>query len=141
MIKCYPTGVTVESSVATAHMSTTVSKKEISLSRQGEGMGSELYEVDPPSDARWDAFIDGHPEASVFDSKPWLRALHRTYGYEPVVLTSCIDQKPLTDRVASCSGQKMVHGNAVVSLSFADHCRPWQTTNRTRKAAVTCLAG
>lgn len=33
--------------------------------------------------AEWDAFADGHPEATLFHRAAWQRAVRRTFGYEP----------------------------------------------------------
>ncbi|PYT45466.1 MAG: hypothetical protein DMG45_01550, partial [Acidobacteria bacterium] len=49
---------------------------------------SDIYEVDPLRDPRWQKLLGQHPQASIFHSVGWLDALHRTYGYEPVVLTT-----------------------------------------------------
>jgi len=48
-----------------------------------------VYRIDPLTDRRWNAFLEAAmARASVFHTLPWLKALHRTYGYEPIVLTT-----------------------------------------------------
>ena len=61
-----------------------------------------VYEIDPPCDPRWPEFLQNNPRASVFHTPGWLRALKRTYGYEPIVYTTT----PATwwsSRMAGCS--------------------------------------
>src|SRR5712691_8690190 len=47
-----------------------------------------VHEIDPLRDLRWQALIDRHPNASVFQTTGWLEALRLTYGYEPVAFTT-----------------------------------------------------
>jgi len=42
--------------------------------------GRGLIEVDPKCDERWDAFVESHPDASVFHHSAWLRTLEAEYG-------------------------------------------------------------
>ena len=60
-----------------------------------------VHVLDPLSDSRWDEFLERHPRASVFHSRGWLEALKRTYGYEPIVLTTTA-QGPLENGLALC---------------------------------------
>jgi hypothetical protein len=92
---------------------------------QTPGVSREhLSEIDPFSDSRWDLLITGHPRASVFHSKRWLRALQITYGYEPVVLTTSLRGGPLTNGLVLCRVRSWLTGKRLVSLPFADHCDP-----------------
>ena len=90
----------------------------------------QVYELDPLSDSRWEKFIDGHPAASVFHSRAFLRALQRTYGYHPMVLTSCSPRMTMTNGLVFCDVKSTLRGKRLVSLPFADHCEPL-ATNRT----------
>ena len=55
----------------------------------------QVYELNPLKDARWAALLAKHPRASIFHSIAWLEALHRTYGYEPIVFTTAPPGPPL----------------------------------------------
>jgi Acetyltransferase (GNAT) domain len=83
-----------------------------------------VYESDPLSDSRWETFIDGHPAASVFHGKPFLQALQITYGYSPVVLTSCSQRTTMTNGLVFCRIKSALRGKRLVSLPLADHCEP-----------------
>jgi hypothetical protein len=83
-----------------------------------------VYEVDPINDPRWGEFLQTHPMASVFHTTSWLRALSRTYGYEPFVLTTTAPGQSLQNGIAFCRVKSMLTGSRVVSLPFSDHCQP-----------------
>ena len=83
-----------------------------------------MHSIDPLVDRRWDAFVARHPQASVFHHRGWLEALHRTYGYEPVVLTTTPADQALTNGMALCRVSSWMTGTRLVSLPFADHCQP-----------------
>ena len=42
-----------------------------------------LAEVDPTTDARWDAYVRAHPHGSVYHLAAWARILERAYGFQP----------------------------------------------------------
>lgn len=83
-----------------------------------------VFEVDPLRDGRWKHFVDNHPRSSVFHTWEWLQALNRTYGYEPLALSSCSPDFGLTDAVVFCRIRSVLTGNRFVSLPFSDHCEP-----------------
>lgn len=83
-----------------------------------------VYSVDPLRDSRWSELIDRHDSASVFHSVPWLQALHRTYGYKPVVYTTSRDSGPVRNGVLLCEIKSWLTGSRMVSLPFSDHCEP-----------------
>jgi CelD/BcsL family acetyltransferase involved in cellulose biosynthesis len=83
-----------------------------------------VYDLDPLQDPRWKEFLEGHPQASVFHTPEWLEALRRTYGYEPLVLTTAAPGKELRDGIVFCHVRSWLTGNRAVSLPFADHCQP-----------------
>lgn len=81
-----------------------------------------VHQVDPIRDPRWAEFVDRHPRASVFHTPGWLAALHRTYGYEPLVYTTAAPQAELTDGLVFCRVRSRLTGKRMVSLPFSDHC-------------------
>src|SRR6516164_3608011 len=86
--------------------------------------GRLVYRVDPFQGQRWQRFLSGHPNASIFHSPEWLQALRRTYGYEPFVLTTSAPGRELTDGVVFCRIDSRLTGRRLVSLPFSDHCQP-----------------
>jgi CelD/BcsL family acetyltransferase involved in cellulose biosynthesis len=78
--------------------------------------------LNPFLDSRWDDLVARHPKASAFHQRGWLEALARTYGYEPLVLTSAPAGEPLDNGVVLCRVSSWITGTRLVSLPFADHC-------------------
>jgi hypothetical protein len=95
-----------------------------SLSTKVESSAMSTYEIDPLSDSRWDVLISTHPQASVFHSTKWLRALQTAYGYQPVVITTCSHGTALTNGFVFCRVKSWLSGRRLVSLPFSDHCEP-----------------
>src|SRR5208282_4744071 len=83
-----------------------------------------IFEIDPLCDSRWITFVEHHPAASVFHRAEWLRALKCAYGYEPVAVSSCSPDSPLTNALVFCRIRSFLTGNRFVSLPFSDHCEP-----------------
>ena len=83
-----------------------------------------VHTVDPLSDLRWPEFILRNSNASVFHSLGWLRALQRTYGYEPIVFTTSAPDEELRNALLFCSVRSWLTGSRLVSLPFSDHCEP-----------------
>jgi hypothetical protein len=83
-----------------------------------------LQTLNPLADSRWQALVERHAQASAFHSEAWLRALHKTYGYEPVVLTDAAQGMPLENGLVFCKVESWLTGRRLVSLPFSDHCEP-----------------
>jgi hypothetical protein len=80
--------------------------------------------INPLSNTAWDELVACHPRASAFHQPGWLKALSRTYGYEPLVLTSTAAGRPLSDGIVLCRVSSWITGTRLVSLPFTDHCEP-----------------
>lgn len=85
---------------------------------------NSVYSIDPLHDPRWPEFVCRHPNASVFHTRGWLRALQMTYGYEPVVFTTSAPDESLTNALLCCIVRSWLTGIRLVSLPFSDHCEP-----------------
>ena len=83
-----------------------------------------VHTLDPLRDPRWSEFISRHNSASVFHSQPWLEAVRRTYGYTPVVYTTCPPSSPLSNGIVLCQINSWLTGRRMVSVPFSDHCEP-----------------
>jgi hypothetical protein len=82
------------------------------------------YEIDPLVDPRWAAFVDRHPQSSVFHGTKWLRALKSVYGYDSSVITASAPGCALTNGLVFCRIKSWLTGRRLVSLPFSDHCEP-----------------
>jgi CelD/BcsL family acetyltransferase involved in cellulose biosynthesis len=85
---------------------------------------ARVYEVDPLRDRRWQSLVEQHPHASVYHTVEWLRALHRTYKYEPVAFTDSPPTSDLKRAMLFCGIRSWLTGRRVVSLPFSDYCTP-----------------
>jgi hypothetical protein len=94
-----------------------------------------VREVDPIHDRGWIDMVERHPWASVFHTPGWLEALRRTYGYEPLVLTTSPPSHTLDNGLVACSVSSWLTGKRIVSLPFSDHCQPLVDSNE----ALQCL--
>jgi len=103
---------------------TVSSATKLMLSAKAEPYATSLYEINPLQDSRWESFIQRHPQASVFHCTRWLRALQTTYGYDPLVVTTCSANAPLTNGLVFCRVRSWLTGRRFVSLPFSDHCQP-----------------
>ena len=80
--------------------------------------------LDPLVDRRWDQLVASHPSASVFHDRGWLNALARTYGYQPLVITTANASEALENGIVLCRVSSWITGTRLVSLPFSDHCEP-----------------
>jgi len=83
-----------------------------------------VYKIEPLCDHRWEDFLDSEPGASVFHTTGWLEALHRTYGYQPIVYTTSSPGTKLRNGVVFCQIESWLTGRRLVSLPFSDYCEP-----------------
>lgn len=80
--------------------------------------------VHPLEDARWSSFVLKHPRSSIFHTSGWLDALRRTYGYEPIAVTTTPKGAQLENAIVCCRVNSWLTGQRLVSLPFSDHCEP-----------------
>ncbi len=83
-----------------------------------------VHETCPLTDHRWGQFVRKSSHSSVFHTNGWLEALHRTYGYKPVVFTTSPPHAPIENGLVFCHVQSALTGTRLVSLPFSDHCEP-----------------
>lgn len=90
----------------------------------------QLYKINPLNDLRWNEFAQKHPQATAFHQLGWIEALRRTYGYEPLVLTTAAPGELLRNGLLVCKVSSWMTGTRLVSLPFADHCQPLVSTHQ-----------
>lgn len=88
-----------------------------------------VYQIRPLNDPRWRSLLLRHPAASVFHSQPWLAALQRTYGFEPLALTTSPPGEDLRNALLFCAVNSPLTGRRLVSLPFSDHCAVLTSTD------------
>lgn len=85
---------------------------------------TDIWAIDPLQDDRWSELIAQHPNAAVFHTRGWLRALQTTYGYKPVAFTTSPPSQELKNAILFCAVRSWLTGSRLVSLPFSDHCEP-----------------
>lgn len=99
-----------------------------------------VFEIDPLQDPRWRAFVERHPDASVFHRVEWLRALNSCYGYIPRAITLSSPDSPLENGLVFCEIRSTLTGKRLVSLPFSDHSEPLATSSDEINFLVASLA-
>jgi Acetyltransferase (GNAT) domain len=98
-----------------------------------------IYKIDPLQDPRWPRFVETHPFSSVFHTRGWLQAIHRTYGYKPAVYTLSPPTTELKNGLVFCRVRSWLTGARRVSLPFSDHCEPLCESPDELDFLVRCL--
>lgn len=98
-----------------------------------------VHTLNPLEDSRWATFVQGHPQTSVCHTAGWLQAMRLTYGYEPVVYTTCPPTATLTNGIVLCRVSSWLTGRRLVSLPFVDHCEPLVEDASERRELLTAL--
>ena len=98
-----------------------------------------VYQLDPLEDRRWRNFVSEQPNSSVFHTAGWLEALRQTYGYKPLVLTTCRPGRDLTNGLVFCRITSRLTGRRLVSLPFSDHCEPLVGNADDTEQLLCCL--
>lgn len=98
-----------------------------------------VFTLNPLRDSRWEHLVGRHPLASIFHTREWLEALHRTYGYEPIVYTTSAPSEELTNGMVFCRIDSWLTGKRLVSLPFSDHCEPLVDSKEERDFLTTSV--
>ncbi len=80
--------------------------------------------INPLVDPRWPGFLSSHPRASGFHTAAWLRALERTYGFEPVAYVTSRPDGTIRSAIVFARVKSWITGRRLVSLPFSDACEP-----------------
>ncbi len=79
--------------------------------------------IDPLSDARWLAFLEQAPGASIFHHPAWLKILADTYNFSPVCLVATEAQQ-IVGLLPLMEVRSWLTGKRGVCLPFSDSCGP-----------------
>jgi CelD/BcsL family acetyltransferase involved in cellulose biosynthesis len=82
------------------------------------------YELNPLVDPRWEQLVSRDTQSSAFHTVGWIRALQRTYKYDPIVVTTSPSGSRLENGILFCKVRSYLTGTRLVSLPFSDHCEP-----------------
>lgn len=80
--------------------------------------------VDPVGDARWNGFVDSHPQGMIFHRSEWASILIESYGYEPRYHVLETDAGVITAAWPAMLVRSWLTGTRLVTMPFSDHCPP-----------------
>jgi CelD/BcsL family acetyltransferase involved in cellulose biosynthesis len=83
----------------------------------------EILPIDPVRDARWLAYLEGHPEATVFHHPSWIALQARVYGYTNSSL-ACLEDGRIVGVLPLLEIRSILTGARGVSLPFSDYSAP-----------------
>lgn len=116
-----------------------VARAEELKARGSEVSTKAVYQLQPLQDPRWVDLVDRHPCSSVFHTVGWLKALHLTYGYEPIAYTTSPPGVSLGDGLVLCVVASWITGRRLISLPFSDHCEPLWDNATDRHGFISAL--
>ncbi|MCI0350779.1 MAG: GNAT family N-acetyltransferase [Acidobacteriales bacterium] len=99
-----------------------------------------VYLRDPLTDAGWTALLQSHRLASIFHTQSWLAALQCTYGYQPLLASTCPPGVELTNGIVFCEVKGFFGARRMVSLPFSDHCEPLAGSESELELLLTSVA-
>jgi len=77
-----------------------------------------------PSDPRWVAFINEHPDSSIFHHPGWIELVAKSYGYTPHIAVLLGQDSQIKVGLPLIEIQGLFKKRKWVSLPFTDHCSP-----------------
>ena len=83
----------------------------------------EVLPIDPVADARWLAYVERHPEATVFHHPSWIGLQVQVYGYTNRSL-ACLEDGLIVGVLPLLEIRSALTGARGVSLPFSDYSAP-----------------
>jgi hypothetical protein len=83
------------------------------------------FRIDSPSEmAQWDDFVNSHEKGTPFHLSYWLRTIHDTYSFKPLLCVSRDEHNCLSGVLPFFQLKSLIMGNRLVSVPFSDFCPP-----------------
>jgi serine/alanine adding enzyme len=83
--------------------------------------------IDPITDKRWDDFVIGHPEATIYHHSAWSRVLAERYGHSPFCYVLEDDNKEILAGIPLQRIDSHLTGKRIVCLPCSEYCYPLST--------------
>jgi CelD/BcsL family acetyltransferase involved in cellulose biosynthesis len=80
--------------------------------------------IDPTADSRWDDFLAGQKNSTVFHTSAWARVLRDTYGYKPRYYVLENEAGQFRAAIPFFLVRSLLTGKRLVCLPFSDYCSP-----------------
>jgi hypothetical protein len=73
---------------------------------------------------RWDEFVDSHPEGTPYHNSAWIKTLHETYTFKPLLYISQNEESEIEGVLPFLYIKSFLFGTRIVSLPFSDYGGP-----------------
>lgn len=80
--------------------------------------------INPLTDRRWDQFVHGHPQATIYHFSDWAKILIHTFAYVPFYLALADDSGALVAGIPFMVISSWLTGKRLVSLPRTPHTDP-----------------
>jgi len=87
----------------------------------GITMDVKKFDINSPE---WFAFVEAHPDSTIFHHPAWAGLLADCYGYTPFVLVKLDEFGQIDGGIPFMDVNSWLTGHRWVSLPFSDHCMP-----------------
>ena len=99
-----------------------------------------VIETDPLRDARWQAFVDAHPDASIYHHPAWFQVIEMTHGYRPVALACEDPSGKLLGILPMFEKRGLLAGRHLSSLPHTPVAGPVATDGETLRTLIVAAA-
>ena len=73
---------------------------------------------------KWDEFVESHPNGTPFHLSCWLRTLHQTYAFKPLLYVDQGENGEISGILPCFLVKGLLTGKRIVSLPFSDYGGP-----------------
>lgn len=80
--------------------------------------------IDPTNDSRWDYFVAGNQEGTIYHTSAWARVIQEAYGYIPRYHVLEDETGQLRAAIPFYFIRSRLTGERLVCLPFSDYCYP-----------------
>ncbi|MBN1558362.1 MAG: GNAT family N-acetyltransferase [Lentisphaerae bacterium] len=87
-------------------------------------MSGGVSVIDGSRDARWAAFTEAHPDATLYHTPHWQAVVRDTYGYEPLAFVVRDADGAVRSGIPVFLVRSCLTGRRLVALAFSDYCDP-----------------
>jgi serine/alanine adding enzyme len=74
--------------------------------------------------SQWDDFVNSHPKGSPFHLSGWIKTIHETYSFEPLLYVCKNEGGNISGVLPFFFIRSVFTGTRIVSLPFSDYCGP-----------------
>ena len=78
--------------------------------------------IDPSTDARWDTFVENHPDGTIYHHSSWKEVIEQSFGYSPLYRVLEDNTGRIRSAFPVFLTRGLLSGKRLVSLPFSDYC-------------------